>query len=326
MGLGLVLGHVLWVVERVHRLSLLSRLLHGGRMRSRGVSLTLLPSCGARALGEPLSMLRSHGLVVGAHISIGPLIHSRSHGTILALISRVLATTIAPHALLGVLVGVWGLTGGRVRVSGRVAHIGIGLSLLLWMSHLGPTHPDMSQVVRGVLSRGRCHALRGVVLVHACCVRARRALHPTVVALRHLVAPHLVGTTLRGGLRIGRPVRLLCPAPSCCPWVGRVACVMGVGRVCGVVVVVGRHAIHGWVNICRPLTRTVLGHHSPRGSSTLIKASVRAVVVHLSHFWLSGAGSHHALVVRPIPLVLVVHGGIGLPRGRLLRITVAQTV
>lgn len=203
MGLGLVLGHVLRVVERVHRLALLSRLLHGGRMRSRGVSLTLLPSCGARALGEPLSMLRSHDLGVGAHISICPLIHPRSHGTILALKSRVLTTTVAPHALLGVLVGMWGLTGGRVRVSGCVSHIGIALSLLLWKSNLGPTHPDMSQVVRGVLRRGRCHALRGVVLVHAYCVSTRRALHPTVVALRHLVAPHLVGTTLRGGLRIG---------------------------------------------------------------------------------------------------------------------------
>lgn len=58
----------------------------------------------------------------------------------------------------------------------------------------------------------------------------------------------------------------------------------------------------------------------------MIIASVGAVVVHLSQFWLSGAGSHYALVVRPIPLVLVVHGGIGLPRGGLLRKTVTQTV
>lgn len=46
MGLGLGLG----VIE-VHRLALRSRLLHWGRMGlvwwSRGVSLALLPSCGA---------------------------------------------------------------------------------------------------------------------------------------------------------------------------------------------------------------------------------------------------------------------------------------
>lgn len=75
------------------------------------------------------------------------MIHPRSHSSILALISRVLATPVAPHALLGVLVRVWGLTGGGKGVSGCVAHIGIALSLLLlWvgMSHLGATHPNMS--------------------------------------------------------------------------------------------------------------------------------------------------------------------------------------
>lgn len=257
------------------------------------------------------------------------MIHPRSHSSILALISRVLATPVAPHALLGVLVRVWGLTGGGVGVSVCVAHIGIALSLLLlWMgmSHLGPTHPNMSQVVRGVLSRGWCHALGGVVLVHTCCVSTRRALHPTVVALRHLVAPHLVWTTLRGGLWVGQPVLLLCPAPSGCPSITRVACVMGVGRVCLVVVVVGRHTVHGWVNIRWPLTRTVLGHQSPRGSSTLIIASIGAMVVHLTHFRLSGARSHHALVVRPVPLVVMVHRGVGLARGSLLRIGVSQTI
>lgn len=195
MRLGLGLG----VVE-VHGLALWSRLLQWGRMGlvwwSRGISLTLLPSCRARALGEPWS----HDLGVGTYIRVGSLSHPRPHSSILALISRVLVCPVAPHALLGVLVRVWGLTGGGVGVSGCVAHIGKALSLLLllrmWMSHLGPSHPNMSQVVRGVLSRGGCHALGGVVLVHTCCVCARRALHPTVVSLRHLVAPHLVGTTL----------------------------------------------------------------------------------------------------------------------------------
>lgn len=194
MGLGLGLG----VVE-VHGLALWSRLLHGGRMGlvwwSRGVPLTLLSSCRARALGEPLS----HDLGVGTDIRVGSLGHARPHRSILALISRVLACPVAPHALLGVLVWVRGLTRGGVGVSGCVAHIGVALSLLLlrmWMSHLGPSHPNMSQVVRGVLSRGGCHALGGVVLVHSCCVCASRTLHPTVVSLRHLVAPHLVGATL----------------------------------------------------------------------------------------------------------------------------------
>lgn len=226
----------------------------------------------------------------------------------------------------------WGLTGRGVGVSGSVAHTGIALSLLLllllwmWMPHLGPTHPNMSQVVRGVLSRGGCHALGGVVLVHTCCVGARGALHPTVVALRHLVAPHLVGTTLRRGLWVGQPVLLLCPAPSSCPSIARVASVMGVGRVCLVVVVVGRHTVHGWVNIRWPLIRTVLGHHSPRGSSSLIIASIGAMVVHLTHFWLSGARSHHALVVWPAPLMVMVHRGVGLAGGSLLGKRVSQTI
>lgn len=258
------------------------------------------------------------------------MIHPRSHSSILALISRVLATPIAPHALLGVLMRVWGLTGGGVRVSGCVAHVGIALSLLLlWMgmSHLGPTHPNMSQVVRRVLSRGRCHALGGVVLVHTCCVSTSRALHPTVVALRHLVAPHLVRTTLRGGLWIGQPVLLLlCPAPSSCPSITRVASMMGVARVCLVVVVVGCHTIHGGVNIRWPLTRTILGHHSPRGRTTLIIASIGAMVVHLTHFGLSRTRPHHSLVIRPAPLMIVVHGGVGLTRGSLLGIGVSQTI
>lgn len=49
--MGLVLGDILSVVQGVHRLALLPCLLYGGRMglvgRSRGVSLPLLPSCGA---------------------------------------------------------------------------------------------------------------------------------------------------------------------------------------------------------------------------------------------------------------------------------------
>lgn len=192
------LGLGLCVVE-VHGLARWSRLLHWGRMGlvwwSRGVSLALLPSCRARALGKPLS----HDLVVRTNIRVGSLSHPRPHSSILALISRVLVCPVAPHALLGVLVRVWGLTGGGVGVTRCVAHIGIALSLLLLrmrMSHLGPSHPNMSQVVRGVLSRRGCHALGGVVLVHTCCVCARRTLYPTVVSLRHLVAPHLVGTTL----------------------------------------------------------------------------------------------------------------------------------
>lgn len=257
------------------------------------------------------------------------MIHPGPHRSILALISRVLATPEAPHALLGVLMSVWGLTGGGVRVSRCVTHVGIALSLLLlWMrmSHLGPTHPDMSQVVRRVLSRGGCHALRGVVLVHTCCVSARRALHPTIVALWHLVAPHLVGTTLRGGLWVGQPVLLLCPPHSCCPAIARVTSVMGVGRVCLVVVVVGRHTVHGWVHIRWSLIRTVLGHHSPRGSPALIIASIGAMVEHLTHFRLSGARSHHALVVRPAPLVVMVHRGVGLAGGSLLGVGVSQTI
>lgn len=101
---------------------------------------------------------------------------------------------------------------------------------------------------------------------------------------------------------------------------------MGVGRVCLVVVVVGRHTVHGWVNIRWSLTRTILGHHSPRGSSTLIIASIGAMVVHLTHFWLSGARSHHALVVRPVSLVVMVHSGVGLARRSLLGIGVSQTI
>lgn len=163
-------------------------------------------------------------------------------------------------------------------------------------------------------------------MVHTCCVSTRRALHPTVVALRHLVAPHLVGTTLRGGLWVGQPALLLWPAPSGCPSVTRIASMMGVGRVCLVVVVVGRHTVHGWVNIRRPLSRTVLGHHSPGGSSTLVIASIGAMVVHLTHFRLSGTRSHHALVVRPAPLVVMVHRGVGLARGSLLGVGVSQTI
>lgn len=65
----------------------------------------------------------------------------------------------------------------------------------LGVSHLGAPHSNMSQVVRGVLSRGGRHALWRVVLVHASCIGCRRALHPAIVALRHLVAPHLVGAS-----------------------------------------------------------------------------------------------------------------------------------
>lgn len=101
---------------------------------------------------------------------------------------------------------------------------------------------------------------------------------------------------------------------------------MGVGRVGLVVVVVGRHTVHGWVNIRWSLTRTVLGHHSARGRSTLVVASIGAMVIHLTHFRLPRARSHHALVVRPASLVVMVHRGVGLARGSLLGIGVPQTI
>lgn len=190
----------------MHRLALLPCLrLHRGRMglmglglmlRSRGVSLPLLPGCWACSLVEPLAKLPwSHGLAgVSTDISIRTLSHPRSHGSILGLITRVLASCKPRNALL-VLVGVWRLSGGGVWVSGCVAHVGIalGLCLGLGVSHLGPPHSNMSQVVRWVLSRRGCHALWRVVLVNASCIGCRWALHPTIVSLRHLVAPHLVG-------------------------------------------------------------------------------------------------------------------------------------
>lgn len=193
----------------MHRLALLPcLLLHWGRMGlglvcwSRGVSLSRLPSCWAGTLVKPLAKLPwSHGLAgVSIDISISTLAHPRSHGSILGLIARVLASPKPPHALL-VLVGVWRLSGGGVWISGCVPHVGIalGLWLGLWLglgvSHLCPPHSNMSQVVRRVLSRRGCHALWRVVLVHASCIGCRWTLHPTIVALRHLVAPHLVGAT-----------------------------------------------------------------------------------------------------------------------------------
>lgn len=151
----------------MHRLTLLPcLLLHWGRVGlmgwSRGVSLSLLPSSWARPLVEPLAKLPwSHGLAgVRTDISIGTLAHPRSHSPILALITRILAAPKSPHALL-VLVGMWRLSGRGVRVSGCVTHVWIALGLLLRLgvSHLGPGHSNMSQVVRWVLSRRGCHAL-----------------------------------------------------------------------------------------------------------------------------------------------------------------------
>lgn len=163
---------------------------------SRGVTLALLPCCWTRSLVKPLAKLPwSHGLTgVSANVSISTLAHPRSNGSILGLVARVLASSKPPHALL-VLVGMRGLSRWGVWVSWRVAHVGValGLWLGLWVSHLASSHPNMSQVVRWILSRRRCHALWSVVLVHASCIRCRWTLHPTVIALRHLVASNLVG-------------------------------------------------------------------------------------------------------------------------------------
>lgn len=187
----------------MHRLALLPcllLLLHWGRMGlglvrwSRGITLPLLPSCWARSLVKPLAKLPwSHGLAgISTDVSISTLAHPRSHGSILGLITRVLATPKPPHALL-VLVGVWRLSGRGVWVSRCVAHVGIALGLWLGLSHLGTPNSNMSQVMRWILSRRGCHALWRVVLVYAGCIGCRWALHPTIVGLRHLVASHLVG-------------------------------------------------------------------------------------------------------------------------------------
>lgn len=210
MGLRLVwgLGKILGVGKGVHRLALLPcLLLHWGRMGlmglrlvrwSGGVSLALLAVSWARSLVKPLANLSwSHGLVgVSINVRVGTLAHPRSHGSILCLITRVLGTTKTRHALL-VLVGVRRLSRRGLWISGRVAHCGIALGLWLGLrvSHLGPPHSNMSQVVRGVLSRRVCHALWRVVLVNTRCIGSRCTLHPAVVALRHLVASHLVGAT-----------------------------------------------------------------------------------------------------------------------------------
>lgn len=207
------LGKIRGVVEGVHRLALLPclllLLLQGGRMSrmglrwvgwSGGVSLALLAISWARSLVEPLANLPwSHGLVcVSINVRVRARANPGSHGSVLGLITRVLVTAKTRHALL-VLVGVRRLSRRGLWVSGCVAHCGIalGLRLGLRVSHLGPAHSNVSQVVRGVLSRRVCHALWRVVLVNTRRVGSRCALHPTVVALRHLVASHLVGTAPR---------------------------------------------------------------------------------------------------------------------------------
>lgn len=89
------------------------------------------------------------------------------------MITRVLPRPKPGHTLV-VLVRVLLLSGGRVGVSLRVAHVGVALLLGLWLwlgvSHLRAPHPDMAHIVSRVLSRGGHHGLRRVVLVHAACV------------------------------------------------------------------------------------------------------------------------------------------------------------
>lgn len=242
-----------------------------------------------------------------ARVHISALAHPGPHSAVLGLISRVLATTKGPHALL-VLVGVGGLPGGRVWVSGCVGHV----SIALWLSNLGSSQSHVAQVVRGLLSRGVCHALRRVVLAHArgvagCCL----ALQAPVVARRHLVSRHLVGAGpwLRGGLLV-RCSALLRRAPdSACACSSRcITRVAVVGARVGWVaaVVVGGHAVH--VDTRGPLTGPVLAHHSSRGSTGLLVTSVRTVVVHLSQLRLPCARPstvHQPLVVTVVPLMLV---------------------
>lgn len=224
-------------------------------------------------------------------------------------------------------------------VSGCVAHvwIALGLWLGLGMSHLPAPNSNMCQVVRWVLSRGVCHTLWGVVLVHASSTRCRWALHPAIVALRHLVASHLVRSTPRlcWRLLISWSALLLLlllapnstPSPSS-PSITRVSMV-GVTRVSWVIMVVGSHAINGCVHIRWSLAGTILGNHSSSGGIRLIIACVGAVVVHLPQFRLPCARPStmdHSLMITPISLVLMVQRGItllgkrvGLGRGRLLR-------
>lgn len=202
------------------------------------------------------------------------------------------------------------------------------MRLGLRVPHLGSPHPDMSQVVRWVLSGRGCHALWRVVLVHASCVGCRCALHPAVVALRHLVAPHLGGGSpwLCWRLLISRSVlllllrlRLLLLAPNATPAcsspsIARVPMV-GVTRVSWVVMVVGGHAVHGRCNVRWALAGAVLGHHSSCRGAGLLVARVGAMVVHLPQFGLRRARSgavEHPLVVTPVPLVLMVQGGVSL--------------
>lgn len=189
------------MIHGVHRLALLSRrLLHGGRVVGLGlmggrrrVPLALLTGSWTRSLVESLAQLTgTHDLTgVGAHVGIGALTDSASHGAVLGLVARVLGTGKTSHALL-VLVGVGGLPGRGLRVPGRVAHAGVALSLWRGVPHLASAHTDVAQVVRWLLGRGVCHALWRVVLIHARCAGCIPALHPAVVALGHLVAAHLV--------------------------------------------------------------------------------------------------------------------------------------
>lgn len=194
-------------------------------------------------------------------------------------------------------------------VSGGVGHVGI--ALWLWVSYLGSSHPNMAQVVRGVLSRSVGHALRRVVLVQTCWVAGGRlALHAPVVALRHLVSGHLVGAgpRLRGGLLVRGSALLRAPNPT---GAGSSACITRVAvvgaRVSWIAVVVGSHAVH--VDTGRPLTWTVLAHHSSSGSTGLLVAGVGTMVVHLSQLRLPCARPsvvHHSLMVTMAPLMFVV--------------------
>lgn len=208
-------------------------------------------------------------------------------------------------------------------VSGCVAHVRVALGLWLGLrvSHLGSPHSYMSQVVRWVLSRRGCHTLWRVVLVHASCIGCRWSLHPAIVALRHLVASHLVGGSpwLCWRLLISWSALLLLLAPNATPtcsspsiaWVPMV----GVARASWVIMVVGSHAIHGCGNIWRALARTILGHHSSSRSTRLIIACIGAMVIHLPQFrlrWARSSTMEHPLVVTPVPLVLMVKGGISL--------------